>query len=222
MEESESAAAERRAERKKARRRALRWLRSGVTPEDAVGRLERDGLSAKAAARVVQRADDRLQAELQGEVGDVCVSCGETLNRGDAFCDSCGTKVLTATDRHYHQTQIEPHLEKGRKWLGAMAILYALGGLLFGVVQQSMLIFAINLVLAGVQTGLWLWSKKNLLPAAVTSLVLFVSIHLLDAITDPASIFRGIIMKVLFIAALVQAIRAGLSARTLLRPSAPA
>ncbi|HMR09692.1 MAG TPA: hypothetical protein PKA88_28135, partial [Polyangiaceae bacterium] len=101
-------------------------------------------------------------------------------------------------------------------WLGAMAILYAIGGIVYGGMLEDVAVGAVNLVLAGVQTGLWQWSTKSLLPAAVTSLVMFVTIHLLEAVVDPASLVRGLLIKVLFITGLVQTIRAALETRSLL------
>lgn len=175
------------------------------------------GISRKVAQRAVDRADDALQAQLDGRrTAPQCVQCQEPLARGAVYCDGCGARVPEKTDLEFHRTQIEPRLTKGRKWLGAMAILYAIGGIVYGVMLEDVAVGAVNLVLAGVQTGLWQWSTKSLLPAAVTSLVMFVTIHLLEAVVDPASLVRGLLIKVLFITGLVQTIRAALETRSLL------
>lgn len=213
MGETDTEKSERRERRKQARHKALKLLRDGLSPEQVTKRLLKGGLTEAEATRAVERADDRLQTELEETSRAACSQCGKPLAESATFCDACGTKVPDAATLHFHRTQIQPYLIKGRKWLGAMCILYALGGILFGVVMESMLVLAINMVLAGIQFGLWQWSKKNLLPAAITSLVLFVTLHLVDAVADPASLARGILVKVLFVIALAQAIRAGLEAR---------
>jgi len=47
--------------------------------------------------------------------------------------------------------------------------------------------------------------------ATVTALVLYVGAHLLDAAFDPAALFRGIILKVIVVVALVKAIQAAIA-----------
>ncbi len=47
------------------------------------------------------------------------------------------------------------------------------------------------------------------LAAAVVSLVLFLTLHLANAVLEPSSIYKGMIVKVLFIVVLVKAIQAG-------------
>lgn len=63
--------------------------------------------------------------------------------------------------------------------------------------------------------ALWLWSRVNPFAAAIVGLVLFVSVHLLDAVADPGQLVRGILVKIIVIVMLVQAIKAGLQYRQL-------
>lgn len=65
--------------------------------------------------------------------------------------------------------------------------------------------------------GLAAWATTAPFPAAVTGLVLYVTLTVVDAIADPTAIFRGIIIKVLIIAALAKAVQAGLEHRNLRR-----
>lgn len=220
MAEAGTDAEERQKARKAAKRRALELLRDGREPDDVVAVLVRDGMAAEVAQRAVDRADDALQAALGARSTSGCLQCDELLAQGAAYCDACGHRVPDDSDRELHRTQIAPRLAKGRKWLGAMAILYGLGGLLFGMLTKDSTVFVLNLVLAAIQAGLWRWSKRSLLPAAVTSLVMFCTIHLVDAVIEPATLVQGIVVKILFIAALIQAIRAALETRALLGRSA--
>jgi hypothetical protein len=65
--------------------------------------------------------------------------------------------------------------------------------------------------------GLYFWARKSPYPAAIVGLVVFVTVHLLDALVDPAALLRGIVVKVIVIAVLVNAIKAGARHRELLR-----
>lgn len=55
----------------------------------------------------------------------------------------------------------------------------------------------------------------------VTALVLFVGVHLLDAMFDPLQLVRGIIIKVIIVVALVKAIKAALAYEQEARESRP-
>jgi hypothetical protein len=203
----------------KAWKTAQSMLRTGKTPDEVVARLVKRGMSEGDAAQLVERADDALQEELAGARGkksiDRCLQCGKPMAKRAQFCDGCGARVIDEHDRDWDRTQIAPHLEKGRKWIGAVAILYALGGVMFFVMTEDPMVLVVNLVLAAIQVGLWQWAKSSLLPAAVTALALFVTVHLASAIIEPESLVRGIIVKIIFITVLIQTIRAALEARSL-------
>ncbi len=49
------------------------------------------------------------------------------------------------------------------------------------------------------------------LPATIIGLVLFITLHAIDAIADPTSLARGWLIKILVIAALVKAIQAAVA-----------
>ena len=68
--------------------------------------------------------------------------------------------------------------------------------------------------------GLFLWARRNPFPAAVVGLVLFVSVHLFEAVMDPHSLYRGLIMKAIVIVVLARAVSQTGRYRQLLRSSA--
>lgn len=131
-------------------------------------------------------------------------------------------------DRHDKISRVYvPALKKARTMILVVGILYAVSGIIYyflleGKIDPRLLniILAINLVLCVIHIGLWIWAKKAPLAASVVALVLFVTLHLVNAIRDPSSIHMGIIIKVIFIVLLVQGIRAGLETRRLLSEGA--
>ena len=72
-------------------------------------------------------------------------------------------------------------------------------------------------VLCLVHIGLWWWAKTAPFAAAVVALVLFVTLQLVQAVIDPSTLARGVIIKVFFLVALVQAVMAGVEVQRLLR-----
>lgn len=65
--------------------------------------------------------------------------------------------------------------------------------------------------------GLSLWARRSPLPAAITGLVVLISLWVLDILANPAAIAQGILIKILIIAALGKAVSAGMKHRALRR-----
>jgi hypothetical protein len=68
------------------------------------------------------------------------------------------------------------------------------------------------LLIGGIPIGLGIlflafafWSYKKPVAAFMTALITFVVVHVLTMIDDPSAIFRGIILKVLVVVALIKA-----------------
>lgn len=64
--------------------------------------------------------------------------------------------------------------------------------------------------IAGAFFALAFWARRNPLPAAIVGLLMFVSLHATEAVIDPNSIPKGIVMKVIVIVVLIKAISAGI------------
>lgn len=77
------------------------------------------------------------------------------------------------------------------------------------------MLLVVNLVLAGIYFGLWWWAKTKPLPATVIALILFITIHVVNAVMQPASLAQGVLVKILFTLALVRAITAANEERKL-------
>jgi hypothetical protein len=80
--------------------------------------------------------------------------------------------------------------------------------------QVNLLLF-INIGLAIAYFGMWFWAKRNPLAAAVTALLLFITVIVVNGVFDPKSIPQGFLIKILFIAALAKAISAAQEERKL-------
>ena len=73
----------------------------------------------------------------------------------------------------------------------------------------------INLVLAGIMAGLYVWGKTSPLPATLAAAGTYLAVQVLSAIANPASLGQGIILKVIIVAVLYRGIKAGFQQRSL-------
>ena len=92
---------------------------------------------------------------------------------------------------------------------------YTVGELRTMVNREVMLVFGTNYFLAIVMFGLYLYSRKAPFPAMVTALCVYLAVIVLNGIVDPTTIVQGVVIKIIFISALVAGIKASLVARGL-------
>ena len=69
------------------------------------------------------------------------------------------------------------------------------------------IMLVILLGLSAIYFGLWIWGKKAPFAALLTALIIFVTVHLLDAVFEPTNLVRGIIVKVAVIVGLSTALK---------------
>jgi hypothetical protein len=152
-----------------------------------------------------------------------CSQCSHANPRKSKFCEACGTSLarVAASERAADEIEADGMLLEVKKAQGAMLVV--------AVVQMIAVLFltmtaaldgvttVVMLLIAGVFFGLWVWAKHNPLAAAIVGLVVFLSLHLADAIVDPTALLRGIVLKIIVIAILGRAIAAGIKHREFVR-----
>ncbi len=85
------------------------------------------------------------------------------------------------------------------------------------VEREPYLVLGLNLLLAVIMAGLFVWSRRSPFPAVIAALAVFVVVHVANAVVDPITIVKGIIIKVIAIIALVKGVKAGFAVRALER-----
>ena len=91
--------------------------------------------------------------------------------------------------------------------------IYTIGELKTKIDQEVLLVFLTNYFLAIVMFGLYLWARKSPFPAMVTALCVYLAVIVLNAIISPITIIQGIIIKIIFITALIAGIKSSLATR---------
>lgn len=168
-----------------------------------------------------------------------CPHCGAVNEQLARFCAGCGKAVpggskgprMVSADQRMSSgaasllgDELRKRSRRAATALLVVAILQTLGVVIFYFLLRGNPDFDQAEVTAGLLVigaaaavfyGLFFWARRNPLPAAIVGLVLYVSLQLLDAVADPASIMRGILIKLIIIFMLVRAIQAGLEYRKL-------
>ncbi len=138
----------------------------------------------------------------------VCPRC-RTNNHGTAaFCESCGKSLesLREADDAIEQMLLK-EARKGAWALGIVAVLQAVGALIMD--PGNWVLWGLVLVFAALAA----WATRQPLVASAVGLGVFVLLHVTEAVVEPASIYKGIIMKVVVVVLLVGAIKSALRHR---------
>lgn len=83
--------------------------------------------------------------------------------------------------------------------------------------SESLRVWVIHGVLAASFIGLSFWARKAPLPAAITGLCIYLVLLVVNLIVDPATLLQGVVIKGLFIAAMVKTITSAMTERTLMK-----
>ena len=162
-----------------------------------------------------------------------CESCGKALPSGAGSGPRVVSKGAIASSQAGQSLQageLKKKMKSARGGLLAVAIIQIIGGAIIFALLSSMagepgsqidksvlnILPVIIVVIAAIYFGLWAWAKTSPFPAALTGLILYVTLWVGEIIYDPSAILNGIIIKIIIIAVLAKAVQAGLEYRRLL------
>jgi hypothetical protein len=78
------------------------------------------------------------------------------------------------------------------------------------------MLLVVNIALSVIYFGLWFWAKSNPYAASLVALLLFLTVIVISAVYEPSTLAQGILVKILFIGALIKAVTAGREERRML------
>jgi len=109
------------------------------------------------------------------------------------------------------QRELDKH-EDGETW-DIEGETYTTQELRKAVDDEVKTIYIVSFVIAGVMFALAWWARIQPLPAILVALCVFVLLMLVNAALEPETLFKGLLVKILFIAALVKGLTAALEQR---------
>ena len=157
----------------------------------------------------------------------ICENCRSQQSNEKKFCSSCSFPVQ-GTDEEKSSFRLRLSSRKRflkdaeQKTRSATTMIYVAAGLFFvsGLITffatDDFAILLVNLVICVVYLILAVWSSRNAFAAILTALLIYLTIQLINVMTIPGSLFSGIIIKIVIIAAFVKGIKAALEAKGLL------
>lgn len=156
-----------------------------------------------------------------------CENCNAQVVSTVKFCNSCSFPVTGSEDdkRSFRlsigskKRQVKDALEKIKT---CKTIIYILAGILFitglvvGFVQDDYASMIVNLCISLLYLILAAWSEKNPFGAILTAFIIYITLILINFFVDPATIFSGLLFKILFIGAFVKGVRSAKEAKDIL------
>lgn len=154
-----------------------------------------------------------------------CRCCKNKISVNDEFCPNCGFPlkgteteqgkfigqyILNNGSQRGNVIETTQNLDTARNILFVVAAFTLLAGVVLAAISdfndEGVFLLITNLILAALYLALGLWSKKNAFGALLTGFIIYISIIILNAVLDPATIFKGIIFKVLIISYLLKGV----------------
>ena len=93
-------------------------------------------------------------------------------------------------------------------------VTYTVAALRHQILWETWSVLIVNLILAAVMAGLFIWGKRAPLAAVLVATATYLVVIVTNAIIDPKTIGQGIYLKIIIVALLVKGIRSALLLRT--------
>ena len=152
-----------------------------------------------------------------------CSNCKNNTNANDKFCNNCGYPIngtaeeINAFIANVNVQKIdlevaEKKINQARNYVFVIAAFTFLSSAVSYFISNDTITALINLVLTGIYVGLAFWTKKKAFAAILVALILYLTIHTVNAFIDPLTIVKGIFIKIIIIGLLIKGIRGSLEA----------
>lgn len=93
-------------------------------------------------------------------------------------------------------------------------VTYTVAALRDQILWEPWSVLIVNLILATVMGGLFVWGKRAPLAAVLVATATYIVVNVTNAIIDPRTIAQGMYLKIIIVAFLVKGIRSALALRT--------
>lgn len=153
-----------------------------------------------------------------------CENCSAPSEAAQKYCTSCGFPVLGSPDekgkfriavsnRKRFLKEAQEKTKTAKIIIYVLAGLFLLTGLYEGFANDDFATMIVDLLVSLLYLILAAWSDKNSFGAILTAFIVFLTLHVVNAFVNPASIFQGLFLKIFFIGAFVKGIRSATEAQ---------
>jgi len=145
-----------------------------------------------------------------------CYYCKSTgLTEQDKYCPNCrfpqrGSQIEMKRFLHGIRTKKQllkdqkKAIKKARNILFILAALNLLYGIILGVIVNfNLIILIVPIIGACIYFGLGLWSRNKPFAAILSGFFIYIVFNVMAAISDPHTIYRGIIWKIIIISGFI-------------------
>ncbi len=161
-----------------------------------------------------------------------CRACVEPVSVSDAYCHHCGYPLqgtVEQQDAFIHSrdfkvlelSEMQARISSSSTTLFVLAAIFALSGLVYFAFHSHdgnpVALLIVNGILALIFLALGMWCKKQPVASLISGLVFYAIIQVMNFIESPASIFSGILFKVIIIAYLVKGLNSAFAAQKIKR-----
>ncbi len=146
-----------------------------------------------------------------------CSQCNTQIIIDSIFCTNCGfpekgtekEQAKFHADRILKRSDAQKEVKKissARKTLYWMAGIFFVFGLFYYINSQEIAHLVVNAILACIFLVLAYWSKQKPFAALLSALLLYVMIIALNAVVEPMTLLKGLLVKIILISFLVKGI----------------
>lgn len=157
-----------------------------------------------------------------------CENCSSSAASDNVYCTSCGYPILGSQEeksryilrvssrkRLLHDAKLK--VKEARTAIFVLAGLTLVFGLIAEFASDDTATAIVSLVLCLFYLIMGVWSNKNAFGAILVSFIVYITLNILNAIVDPATLVQGIIIKIIFILAFIKGIRSASEAQRLMK-----
>ena len=158
----------------------------------------------------------------------ICSICHNNVLDPSHFCNKCGYPVNGTqeekdtfnSDYNVKRFALDDAMKAAKKGTTTLFVLSGLifiGNVVFYAITKELAYLIAGIIVPVLFILLAFWSKTKPFTALVVAIVFYVTIILADAFADPATIYKGIIVKIIVITSLVRSIRSAREAQGLMK-----
>ena len=170
----------------------------------------------------MEQQDNSLASEFL-----TCEHCQAQVISTVKFCNSCSFPVggneedkrsfrLTIGNKKRQVKDAEEKIKTCKTIIYILAGIVFISGLVFGFAQDDFVLMIVNLCISLLYLILAAWSEKSPFGAILTAFIIYITLMFINFFIDPASLFRGLLFKILFIGAFVKGVRSAKEAKDIL------